>query len=273
MTQPVSGAALGTALVTGASSGIGAVYADRLAHRGYDLVLVARDAGRLEAVADKLRAETGRAVDVLPADLADLADVARVQDRLASDAAVTMLVNNAGISLDGSLLENGPNALQRLIAVNITAPTLLAHTAGNAFVARRAGTIVNIASVLAIAPERFDGVYSGSKAYILNLSISLAEAVKASGVHVQAVLPGATRTEIWQRSGKDVDTLMPGLVMEATDLVDAALLGLDRGETVTIPPLPDEAQWAAYTEVRLALGPNLSNREVAPRYRAALRAA
>jgi uncharacterized protein len=103
--------------------------------------------------------------------------------------------------------------------------------------------------------------------------LGAAEAVKAAGVHVQAVLPGATRTEIWQRSGKDVDAMMPGLVMEAADLVDAALLGLDRGETVTIPPLPDEAQWTAYTEARLALRPNLSHREVAPRYRAALRAA
>ena len=273
MTQPISRAALGTALVTGASSGIGAVYADRLAHRGHDLVLVARDAGRLEALATKLRAATGRTVDVLAADLANPADVARVQERLASDASLTMLVNNAGISLNGSLLENGPDALQRLIAVNVTAPTLLAHTAGNAFVARRAGAIINIASVLAVAPERFDGVYSGSKAYILNLSISLAEAVKAAGVHVQAVLPGATRTEIWQRSGKDIEAMMPGLIMEATDMVDAALLGLDRGETVTIPPLPDEAQWVAYTEARLALGPNLSRREVAPRYRTALRAA
>lgn len=172
MIQPTSAAAPGTALVTGASSGIGAIYADRLAHRGYDLVLVARDIGRLEALAAKLRAETGRTVNVLPADLANSADIARVQERLASDASLTMLVNNAGISLHGSLLDNGPDALLRLIAVNITAPTLLAHTAGNAFVARRTGTIVNIASVLAVAPERSDGVYSGSKAYLLKTSRS-----------------------------------------------------------------------------------------------------
>lgn len=273
MTQTASDAGLGTALVTGASSGIGAVYADRLAHRGHDLVLVARDAGRLETLAAKLRAETGRSVDVLPADLADPVALARVQERLASDATVTMLVNNAGITLEGGLLENGPDRLRRLIEVNITAPTLLAHTAGNAFVARRAGTIVNIASVLAVAPELFDGVYSGSKAYVLNLSLSLAAALRTSGVHVQAVLPGATRTEIWQRSGQDIDAAMPGMVMTAADLVDAALLGLDRGETVTIPPLADEAQWTAYTEARLALAPNLSRREVAPRYRGVSRAA
>ncbi|WP_428488294.1 SDR family NAD(P)-dependent oxidoreductase [Rhodopila sp.] len=265
MTNPTQG----TALITGASSGIGAVYADRLARRGHDLILVARDVARLEALAAALREQTGRTIDVLPADLADTTELARVQDRLTSDPAITMLVNNAGVSLNGSLLENGPDALQRLIAVNITAPTLLAHAAGVAFVERGAGTIVNIASVLAMAPELLDGVYSGSKAYLLNLSIDLAGRVGATGVRVQAVLPGATRTEIWQRSGKDADTLMPGKVMAVDDLVDAALLGLDHGETVTIPSLHDEALWTAYDAARLALAPNLSHRDVARRYRAA----
>lgn len=263
----------GTALVTGASSGIGAFYADRLARRGHDLILVARDAGRLQALATTLRGQTGRTVDVLPADLADPGELGCVQGRLASDPAITMLVNNAGISLNGSLLENGPEALQRLIAVNIIAPTLLAHAAGRAFVARGTGTIVNIASVLAVAPEMLDGVYSGSKAYLLNLSLGLAARLKGSGVHVQAVLPGATRTEIWARSGKDADALMPGMVMDAGDLVDAALLGLDRGESVTIPPLHDEALWTAYDAARLALAPNLSRRDVAARYSAVARAA
>ena len=145
--------------------------------------------------------------------------------------------------------------------------TLLAAAAGRAFVARKAGAIVNIASVLALAPEMLDGVYSGSKAFILNLSIDLAAKVRDAGVQVQAVLPGATRTEIWERSGKDVDALLPGMVMEVGDLVDAALIGLDRGETVTIPSLADEGQWIAYTDARLALAPNLSRREVADRYR------
>lgn len=221
----------------------------------------------METIATRLRAETGRTIEVLSADLAIPANVAKLQDRLANDPAITMLVNNAGISLNGSLLENGPIELERLIAVNITAPTLLASAAGKAFVERRAGSIVNIASVLAVAPELLDGVYSGSKAYLLNLSIALAEKVRRAGVRVQAVLPGATRTEIWQRSGKDVDALMPGMVMEVGDLVDAALVGLDKGETVTIPPLADEAQWTAYNDARLALAPNLSRRKVADRYR------
>lgn len=257
----------GVALVTGASSGIGAVYADRLARRGHDLVLVARDVKRLEAVAGRLREATGRAVETLPADLTDLGDVAKVESRLASDATISVLVNNAGISLEGGLLDNPPARLQELIAVNITATSLLAAAAGKAFVRRGAGVIINISSVLALAPELFDGVYSGSKAYLLNLSLKLARDVADRGVRVQAVLPGATRTEIWQRSGKDVDALLPGMVMEVDDLVDAALVGLDAGEVVTIPSLADEKQWTAYDEARLAMAPNLSRHDVAARYR------
>ncbi len=258
----------GTALVTGASTGIGAVYADRLAHRGHNLILVARNVPGMEAIARRLRAETGGTVEVLPADLTSHADVAKVEGRLASDPAITVLVNNAGMSLNGGLLENGAAELEKLIALNITAPTLLASAAGKAFVQRKAGVIINIVSVLALAPELLEGVYSGSKAYLLNLTLKLALDVKDKGVRVQAVLPGATRTEIWERSGKDVDALMPGMVMDVDDLVDAALVGLDKGEVVTIPPLADEGQWTAYNEARLAMAPNLSRHEVADRYRA-----
>jgi short-subunit dehydrogenase len=257
----------GTALVTGASSGIGAVYADRLARRGYDLVLVARDQKRMEALATRLRAETGRNVEVLPADLAVPAKVAMVQQRIDSDPSMTLLVNNAGFQLNGSLLENGTAEFERLIAVNITAPTVLASAAAKAFVQRRNGVIINVSSVLALTPEALDGVYSGSKAYILNLSTGLAAKVRDSGVRVQAVLPGATRTEYWKRSGMDIDAVLPGKVMDVNDLVNAALVGLDKGETVTIPPLADEGLWTAYDNARRALGPNLSNKDAAGRYR------
>jgi short-subunit dehydrogenase len=257
----------GIALITGASSGIGAVYADRLAKRGYDLILVARDTGRMETLATRLRAETGRTIEVLAADLTDTAQLATVAQRLSDDPAISLLVNNAGMSLNGSLLENGPEQIGRLIALNITAPTLLASAAGKAFLARKAGGIINIASVLALAPEMFDGVYSGTKAFLLNLTLGLAKQVEPEGVRVQAVLPGATRTEIWERSGKDINAFPVEMVMEVDDLVDAALVGFDKGETVTIPPLADEAQWDAYQAARLAMAPGLSRREVAARYR------
>lgn len=258
---------LGTALITGASTGIGAVYADRLAKRGHDLILVARDAARMQALADRLTAETGRSIEVLPADLTDGDDLDRVAKRLASDATITLLVNNAGMSLNGGLLDNEAPALERLIALNITAPTLLASAAGKAFQARGKGGIINLASVLAFAPEMFDGVYSGSKAFVLNVSLSLAAQLEPKGVRVQAVLPGATRTEIWERSGKDVDSFPAEMVMDVDDLVDASLAGFDKGETVTIPPLADEGLYEAYNNARLAMGPYLSKRDVAPRYR------
>lgn len=258
---------LGTALITGASTGIGAIYADRLAHRGYDLVLVARDVARLDALAARLRSEAGVRVDVLPADLSDRAQLAKVEARIAEDETLTLLVNNAGISLEGTLIDTPAATIEQLIAINVTAPTLLAGAAVRAFAPRGKGGIINLSSVLALAPEMFDGTYSGTKAFLLNLTQGLAKEVGDKGIRVQAVLPGATRTEIWARSGKDVDSFPAEWVMDAGDLVDAALLGFDRGETVTIPPLADENKWQAMQDARLAMAAELSRREVAPRYR------
>lgn len=263
---------LGTAIVTGASTGIGARYADRLARRGHDLVLVARDRARMEILATRLREETGRNVEIVVADLTDRADLARIEARLASDAAITMLVNNAGMALTGNVLDTDAGSVERLIALNITAVTLLAGAAGRAFAARKNGAIINISSVVALVPEQFDGVYSGSKAYVLNLSQSLAAVLEPQGVRVQAVLPGATRTEIWERAGQDVDSFPAEIVMAVDDLVDAALVGFDAGETVTIPPLADDGQWLAFTAARLTMAPNLSRRDVAARYREAVAA-
>lgn len=257
----------GRALVTGASTGIGAVYADRLASRGYDLILVARDVARLESLAQRLRDTAHVKVEVLPGDLADRSQLARVEQRIVSDEGLSLLVNNAGISLKGTLIDTPAATIEQLIAINVLAPTLLARAAVGAFAARGTGGIINLSSVLALAPEMFDGTYSATKAFVLNLSQGLAREVADKGVRVQAVLPGATRTEIWARSGKDVDAFPAEWVMDAGDLVDAALVGFDRGETVTVPPLADEGQWEALQAARIALAPNLSRREVAPRYR------
>lgn len=257
---------LGTALITGASTGIGAVYADRLARRGYDLVLVARDEARLSALAERLRSETGRKVEWLKADLTVKADLAQVEQRLRDDKSLTLLVNNAGMSVSGTLVEGDIDRFQTMLELNVIAPTRLAAAAARNFVTRKTGAIVNIASVLALAPELFNGSYSGTKAYVLNLSISLQKELEAAGVRVQAVLPGATRTEIWARAGVDVGGFPPEMVMEVDDMVDAALAGFDQGEFVTIPSLPDQADFERYTAARLALGPNLSRNAPAERY-------
>lgn len=256
----------GTAIVTGASSGIGAIYADRLARRGHDLILVARNGARLEELAARLRAETGRAVEPLVADLSQSADVARIEQRIGEDAAITLLVNNAGMLLEGETLDQTPGAIETLVALNITAVSRLAIAAGRAFAARGAGTIINLSSILGLAHEISEGIYSASKAYVLSLSRNLAGELRDKGVQVQAVLPGATRTEIWERSGRDVGAFPPEMVMDAGDLVDAALVGLDRGEDVTIPPLADEQLWLSYETARAAMMPVLSRRDVAPRY-------
>lgn len=256
---------LPTVLVTGASSGIGAVYADRFAHRGHDLVLVARDRARLDALAARLRAETGVRVDVLAADLSDPAALATVEARLRDDAAIEVLVNNAGASLAGGFLEQGPERVGQLIALNAVAPARLAAAIAPKLAAAGRGAVVNIGSLVGLAPEFAMAVYGATKAFVLHFSQALQVELGPRGVYVQAVLPAATRTEIWERSGKDVNALQG--VMEVDELVDAALLGYDRREPVTIPPLPDEAQWTALEGARRAMLPNFAQSHAAERYR------
>lgn len=259
---------LGTALITGASSGIGAMYADRLARRGYDLILVARDAARLAALAHRLTQETGVHTEVLQANLIDRSDLARVEQRLHSDASITLLLNNAGIAVTGTLLDADIDAVERMVALNVLAPTRLAAAAAKGFAARKAGTLINIASVLALLPEMFSGTYSGTKAYVLNLTRSLQQELGPMGVRVQAVMPGATRTEIWDRAGTPISHLPQDMLMDVDAMVDAALVGLDRGEAVTIPSLEAVHEWHALDDARRALGPFLSLRQPAPRYAA-----
>ena len=257
----------GKALVTGASSGIGATYAERLARRGYDLLLVARDLARLESMASRLAEQYGVEVQVLKADLTRKADLLVVEDRLRSDGAISLLVNNAGIATNGKLADADLDQAERLIQLNVVALTRLASIAAAQFSAAGRGAIINIASVVALAPEMFNAVYSASKAYVLSLSQTLHSEIAASGVQVQAVLPGVTRTDIWERSGIDGSALPPEMIMEVGEMVDAALAGFDQRELVTIPSLPDAADWQKFVAARGALGPNLSRNSAAQRYK------
>lgn len=257
----------GAALVTGASSGIGAVYAERLARRGYDLVLAARDEGRLNALADKLRAQAGVKVDVIRADLTDRGDLLVLERRLREDASISLLVNNAGAALFGPFAEADPDKLENLIQLNITAVTRLANAAAAGFAPRGRGTVINIGSIVGLAPEMFAGsVYGATKAFVLYLTQTLHAELAGQGLRFQAVLPGATRTEIWDRSGRGIENVPDEILMDVDDLVDAALAGLDAGELVTIPSLPDANDWAAVNAARLKLAPNLSARRPATRY-------
>ena len=172
---------------------------------------------------------------MLPADLGDRAALARVEDLLREDASITLLVNNAGIGTHTPLLQSDVEQMTRMVDLNVTAPMRLAYAVAPAFVARGRGAIINIASIVAIAPELLNGVYGGSKAFVLAFSQSLRHELAAAGVQVQAVLPGATATDFWAIGGRPVENLDPRIVMRAEDLVDAALLGFERGEAVTIP--------------------------------------
>ena len=224
-------------------------------------------AARLEALAEELR-QAGAASEVLVADLTQSADVARVEQKLEGDAAISFFLNNAGIATVEPQLKTSVETIEKIIALNVTAATRLMLAAGRAFVAAKRGTIVNMASAVAVNPERFNGVYGGSKAFMLALSQALTRELNANGVIIQTVLPGATRTEIWERAGTDVDAIiLPERIMDLDEMVDAALKGLELGERITIPSLPDAQDLADAEAARLKLAPNLSRNHAAARYR------
>ena len=256
----------GIALITGASSGIGALYARRLAARGHDLILVARSAERLGDVARQIGDETGRKVEVLAADLGTSEGQHAAEKLLRSNAAITMLVNNAGFGAVSALVDSDVDRMEAMIDLNVTALTRLTYAAIPQFVARGAGTIVNISSIVAIGPEIMNGVYGASKAFVLAFTQSLHHEVGAKGVRVQAVLPGGTATDFWGTAGHG-DFVSNPSVMAADAMVDAALAGLDAGEVVTIPPLQDGSWWDEYDARRRLIASNLAHAEPAPRYR------
>lgn len=215
-------------------------------------------------MAARIRSAADVSVELLPADLTDPIGRLAVERRLTEDGAITLLLNNAGMSVSGTLIDADVDRLHTMIELNVVAPTRLAAAA---FAARGRGTIINVSS--ALAPEIFNGVYSRTKAYVLNLSLSMHEELAKQGIRIQAVLPGATRTEIWERAGVDVTSFPSSMAMEVNELVDAALRGLDGGELVTIPSLPDAGEWEKLNAARLALQPNLSRDHAASRYQAA----
>lgn len=253
-----------TVLITGASTGIGAVYAERFAQRGHDLVLVARDQARLEALAARLRSEHDVTVDVIPADLTQLADLSTVENRLRDDARVGILVNNAGAALSGNFIDQSTSSVAQLVALNTTALVRLASAIAPRLVKAGDGAIINVGSVVGLAPEFGMTVYGATKAFVLFLSQGLSLELSPQGVYVQAVLPAATRTEIWDRSGIDINTLND--IMEVGDLVDAALVGFDRREPVTIPPLHEAQRWDDLQGARQGLIGQIRQSAVAQRY-------
>jgi short-subunit dehydrogenase len=258
----------GIALITGASRGIGAVYAQRLAQRGYDLILVARDQRRLEHLASSIALATKRKVSLIAADLTQEAGIRSVEKELDANGRINVVVNNAGAATMGaSLAESELAKGEQVIQLNVVAFTRIARVAAAAFTRRRYGTLVNISSALALKVRANTAIYSGTKAYVLQFSRVLQEELADKGVTVQVVLPGAVATDIWATNGVDMATLPKGTVMSAEELVDAALAGLDQGELVTLPSVPDAADWERYEQARAALAKNLSLDHAGERYR------
>lgn len=255
-------APLGTALITGATSGIGEIYADRLARRGYDLILVGRNVNKLSALKESLSAATGRHVERIVADLSSRADLARVEQRLGSDAAITLLVNSAGLTGAGPLSAGLLDVTTEMLEVNVVALTRLASVAAKAFTARGKGAIVNLGSAMAFIDTPQAAAYAASKAYVLSLSLALDADVKGKGVQVQAVLPGYTATNMI--AGR---TEIPAAyIMDAEEMVDAALVGFDRKELVTIPSLDTQADFEAWAAARATLRGKVSLDHSAARY-------
>jgi short-subunit dehydrogenase len=261
-----SSTTLGTAVVTGASAGIGRVYADRLARRGYDLILVARRGDRLDSVAATLRAAHGVAVSTIVADLADPAELEKVAAALVADKSITMLVNNAGSSTVAGLEAMSKAKMDAMNGINVLALVRLSHAIFPEFKTRDKGTLVNIGSVLALFSLPGGSLYSATKGYVQNFTRGLQEEAAGTGVTVQLVMPGATATDIWELSGVPLSHLDPAHVMTPEDLVDAALAGLDLGEAVTMPGVEDIALFEAYDAARLALAAATASGRPASRY-------
>lgn len=249
----ISTSALGTAVVTGASSGIGKVYAERLAARGYDLLLVARRAVRLLTIGDDLQARYGIRVESLVADLAAPDGLAQVVQRITADSAITLLVNNAGASQVGTLAQTTPEKMLAMVALNVTALSALTLAVLHGFQQRNSGTIINIGSMVGFAPTSFVPIYGPTKAYILNFTQILQQQLADSAIRVQLVTPSATVSEGWDVAGLSLSTLDPATVMSTEDCVDAALKGLDMGELITIPSLHDDSLLYNYETVSAAL--------------------
>jgi hypothetical protein len=237
--------------VTGASAGIGAAFAERLAKDGFDLVVVARRRERLEKLAARLRDQHGVSVDVLPADLTRPDELRTVEERIAEDSALELLVNNAGFGGYALFAELDPDVAEDLIRLHVVAVTRLARAALAGMIARGRGAIVNVSSRLAFSgslqgpflPKR--AVYAGAKAYINVFTEVLANELAGSGVKVQALCPGIVRTEFHEVQEMDPNRFPPAMVMQPADVVAASLEGLRRGEVICIPALDDPGLLAA----------------------------
>jgi hypothetical protein len=259
-----------TALVTGASAGIGAAFAARLAHDGYSLIVVARRRERLDLLAQRLRAEEGVRVDVLAADLTDPAELLGVETAIDACSTLELLVNCAGIAGYMPFVKLSPDEAESLIGLHVLATTRLTRAALPGMIARGLGSVINVSSALAFSaaipapplPNR--AVYAAAKSYINTFTEVLAHEIEGTGVRVQALCPGIVRTELHEVAGYDVSHVP--FMMEPADVVEASLAGLDLGEVICVPSLRDASLLTAVQESRSRVFEGARNSSVAERY-------
>jgi hypothetical protein len=258
----------GVALVTGSSSGIGAAFANALAARGYDLIVVARRRERLEALAGSLRRGKGVAVEVLVADLSEAAELRRVEIRVAEEERLTLLVNNAGLGGIRPFLEMDHDYIRGMIAVNITALTLLTYAALPGMLRRGRGTVINLASGLAFLPRSGTAVYGSTKAFVAHFTQTLHQEYAGQGIRFQALLPGLTRTELGAgQNTVSFDHLPPDQINTPEKAVEESLAGLELGELMCIPGLEDLDAWKKADRAVKEVMQSVSSGTLAQRYR------
>ena len=254
------------ALITGASAGIGRVFAEHLARTGHDLVLVARRVDRLQALADELGRAHRVEVEILPADLGSGQGMEAVASRLAADPPVDMLINNAGYASRGRVAELDFDALEAMLRVNVLALSRLSSTAMAQMIAAGRGTIINIASGTAFMQMAGNAGYGASKNYVLAFTRHMQLEAQGTGVRVQLLVPGVIATDFHAVAGNDLANFPPERVMSAEDLVVASLRALEMGETICIPSLPEISDWDAYVEAEARVAAGVSRDRLAPRY-------
>ena len=238
------------ALVTGASSGLGAAFAERLARDGYDLIVVARRRDKLEALSERIQKApqaAGASVEVLVADLSRSADLRTVEKHITDDKALEMLVNNAGFGGYMPFAQLDPDKAEELVNLQVLAVTRLTRAALPGMLARRKGAIINVSSRLAFSGSLGSGqlpkraTYAATKAYINTFAQLLNSELDGTGVQVQALCPGVVSTEFHERMGMDSKQYPPAIVMKPEDVVAASLAGLKSGEVICLPALDDPA--------------------------------
>lgn len=257
---------LGTAVVTGASSGLGKVFAQRLAERGYNLKLVARREDKLNELADVLRAKYGVTVTNYVADLSNATDLEKVATDIQNDSDITFFINNAGTSTLAPSTKTSVAKQKEMVDVNITALMLLSNAVLPGFIERNQGTLVNIGSVLGAYTLPMSSIYSGTKGFVVQYTRGLQEEVKGTNVKVQLVNPSITATEIWEVGGVPLSALDQAAIMTTEDCVDAAFAGLDAGELATFPSVHNQELIDTYENARIQLFTGSQTGKPAERY-------